>query len=273
MIDTPQIVTATAQTLFQRFWFVSSLTNFHVAVRLSLCLSLRVTKQLTPKGHGSIQDTAAGALFLASKLEETPVRMRDIINSFAYLDHLISSSSSSTTPASQEKQQQKRYEPMDYFATEFYDRKDAVVIAEMQILKRLGFHTQSALPYGHLANYCQVLELATNDSQFVRQAWGHLNDMFHTDVPARYAQSTMAAAAIYLVARKRGTCLPLDPVPWWQLFDASEAELVQIVDQLLSLYRDWSSSSPSIWARFAKLPRTKAEVRHAAKVAAAASKA
>jgi hypothetical protein len=34
---------------------------------------------------------------------------------------------------------------MDYFATEFYDLKDALVIAEMQILKRLGFQTQCGL--------------------------------------------------------------------------------------------------------------------------------
>jgi hypothetical protein len=29
----------------------------------------------------------------------------------------------------------------------------------MQILKRLGFQTQCGLPYGHLVNYLQVLEL------------------------------------------------------------------------------------------------------------------
>lgn len=65
---------------------------------------------------------------------------------------------------------------MDYFATEFYDRKDSLVIAEMQILKRLGFQTQCQLPYGHLVNYLKVLELGENKI-FASKCWGHLNDM------------------------------------------------------------------------------------------------
>lgn len=65
---------------------------------------------------------------------------------------------------------------MDYFAIEFYDTKDALVIAEMQILKRLGFQTQCGLPYGHLVNYLQVLELTKND-KLVARAWGTLNDL------------------------------------------------------------------------------------------------
>ena len=65
---------------------------------------------------------------------------------------------------------------MDFFDNEFYDRKDAMVIAEMQILKRLGFQTQCSLPYGHLVNYLQVLELSLND-EFVKSCWGYVNDM------------------------------------------------------------------------------------------------
>lgn len=65
---------------------------------------------------------------------------------------------------------------MDYFATEFYDTKDALVIAEMQILKRLAFQTQCGLPYGHLVNYLQVLELTKEDG-LVARCWGYLNDM------------------------------------------------------------------------------------------------
>jgi len=65
---------------------------------------------------------------------------------------------------------------MDYFATEFYDLKDALVIAEMQILKRLGFQTQCGLPYGHLVNYLKVLEL-NGEKELVNMAWGFLNDM------------------------------------------------------------------------------------------------
>lgn len=97
-----------------------------------------------------------GALFLSSKLEESPLRLRDIVNSYSYLISLSSYCSSSPYPS---PSTYSSYVPMDYFATEFYDLKDALVIAEMQILKRLGFQTQCGLPYGHLVNYLKVLAL------------------------------------------------------------------------------------------------------------------
>lgn len=78
-----------------------------------------------------------GALYLASKLEECPIRIRDLINIFDLLlgrarhqlAHSIFSSSSKNValPAF-------HYSPMQYFAQEFYDAKDAMVVAEMQIL-------------------------------------------------------------------------------------------------------------------------------------------
>lgn len=114
-----------------------------------------------------------GALFLSSKLEESPLRLRDIINSYSYL---IALSSYCSSPPYPNPSTYSSYVPMDYFATEFYDLKDALVIAEMQILKRLGFQTQCGLPYGHLVNYLKVLEL-NGEKELVNMAWGFLNDM------------------------------------------------------------------------------------------------
>lgn len=114
-----------------------------------------------------------GALFLSSKLEESPLRIRDIINCFSYLESLVAYCSRPPYPP---PSSYDAYAPMDYFATEFYDMKDALVIAEMQILKRLGFQTQCGLPYGHLVNYMQVLELA-GGKELVRRCWGYCNDM------------------------------------------------------------------------------------------------
>jgi hypothetical protein len=115
-----------------------------------------------------------GALFLSSKLEESPLRIRDIINSYAYLQSLSSYCSAPPYPPASSY---AAYAPMDYFATEFYDMKDALVIAEMQILKRLGFQTQCGLPYGHLVNYLQVLEL-TGEKELVSRCWAFCNDMY-----------------------------------------------------------------------------------------------
>ncbi|GJN94653.1 hypothetical protein Rhopal_007736-T1 [Rhodotorula paludigena] len=227
---------ATAQVLFQRFWFVTSLKHF------------------------GIRDIGMGALYLASKLEEAPLRIRDIINCYSYLDALVAYCSSPPYPPASSY---SAYVPMDYFATEFYDLKDAMVIAEMQILKRLGFQTQCGLPYGHLVNYLQVLELAGD------------NEL-----------STLALASIYLSTRLSTPpiALPLDPVPWWTHFDTTESELVHVSELLLKLYKQWGSDpaavgreegegeaapsfaggaarKESVWRRAGRIPITKAGVR------------
>ncbi|POY71598.1 hypothetical protein BMF94_5383 [Rhodotorula taiwanensis] len=275
MLKAPQVVMATAQVLFQRFWFVTSLKHF------------------------GIRDIGMGALFLASKLEESTLRIRDIVNCFSYLSSLISYCSTAPYPP---PNSYEAYVPMDYFATEFYDHKDALVIAEMQLLKRLGFQTQCGLPYGHLVNYLQCLEL-TGEKELVNRCWGFCNDMLQTPAPALYPQGTLALASIYLAIRlprpaalssssasENGTdgppppptliALPLEPVPWWTHFDATEEELVHITSLLLSLYRDWGGSRSGViadggaegvnvkeegcvWRRAGGLPVTKSGVREA----------
>lgn len=94
------------------------------------------------------------SLFLASKLEEVspPPRLRDLINVVDYLvkrvDHergqmavakaraaAARATGNSEAPV-QLTSAPMRYEPMDYFAKEFYDMKEETVIGEMQILKR-----------------------------------------------------------------------------------------------------------------------------------------
>jgi hypothetical protein len=109
-----------------------------------------------------------GALYLASKLEECPVKMRDLINIYSLLlahsKHSASSASSAFT-----------YKPMSYHSPRYYDIKESIVIAEMQILKRLGFQVQVVLPYGTLVNYLQVLGLVSRED-VCQRGWNYLND-------------------------------------------------------------------------------------------------
>ena len=112
-----------------------------------------------------------GALYLASKLEECPLRMRDLINVYdLLLQRATHSLSSNATEAF-------HYHPMSYFGSTFYDLKDALVVAEMQVLKRLGFNVHVVLPYGTLINYLRVLDL-TSRADACTRAWGYLNDAY-----------------------------------------------------------------------------------------------
>lgn len=114
-----------------------------------------------------------GALYLASKLEECPVRMRDLINVYDLLlqrtAHTLASRTSTTY------QSDFKYVPMSYFGNTFYELKDSLVVAEMQVLKRLGFQVNVVLPYNTLVNYLRVLGL-TSREEVCERAWGYLND-------------------------------------------------------------------------------------------------
>ncbi|RPD66012.1 cyclin-like protein, partial [Lentinus tigrinus ALCF2SS1-6] len=194
-----QVAVATAQILFQRFWYVTSMKQF------------------------GIGDVGMGALYLASKLEECPIRMRDLINVYDLLlqraAHKLKHSaapSSASTSTSAANVPDFKYVPMSYFGNTFYDLKDALVVAEMQILKRLGFDVRVVLPYGTLVNYLRLLGLTEREDVSSR-AWGYLNDALQTPVYALYAVPTIVSAAILLATRHLGIALPTSPDScWWE---------------------------------------------------------
>lgn len=189
-----------------------------------------------------------GALYLASKLEECPLRMRDLINVY---DLLLQRAAHSLNPRSAEF----KYAPMSYFGTTFYDLKDALVVAEMQLLKRLGFNVHVVLPYGTLVNYLRVLGLTSREDACTR-AWGYLNDALvsklhqlwyplliqsslQTPVYALYQIPAIVSAAIFLAVRHLNISLPSTPPNcWWELFDASWDDVWSICGYIMRLYRE-----------------------------------
>ncbi|THH04693.1 hypothetical protein EW145_g5323 [Phellinidium pouzarii] len=216
LLKQKQVAMATAQILFQRFWYVTSMKQF------------------------GIGDVGMGALYLASKLEECPVRMRDLINVY---DLLLQRAAHERSAASKallnpiEVLPEFKYTPMSYFAQAFYDMKDALVVAEMQILKRLGFNVLVVLPYGTLVNYLRVLGLI-NREDVSQRAWGYLNDALQTPVYALYPVPTIVSAAILLTARHLRIPLPSEPPNcWWELFDAEWDDVWSVSGYIMRLYR------------------------------------
>ncbi|EFI28411.1 cyclin-L1 [Coprinopsis cinerea okayama7 len=202
-----QVAVATAQILFQRFWFVTSMRQFGVG------------------------DIGMGALYLSSKLEECPLRMRDIINVY---DLLLQRATHSISPKGKSGQEFV-YHPMSYFGDTFYQLKEALVVAEMQILKRLGFNVHVTLPYNTLINYLRLLGLGQN-SELCTKAWGYLNDALQTPVYAIYQIPTIVCAAIVLSTRHLNIPLPTSP-PWWELFDAHWDDIWSVCGYVMRLYR------------------------------------
>ncbi|KAK0560358.1 hypothetical protein OC844_003803 [Tilletia horrida] len=240
LLQLPQVAMATAQVLFQRFWFVSSMKHF------------------------SIKDICMGALYLACKLEEQSIRGRNLINVFDFLvQRAVHIAERNPGPRSLE---------LAGLVEDFYDTKDALVVAEMQILKRLGFQVQVNLPFATLVNYLKLLGLTKDASSdvggansatgadengvhaderakaetampsFAQRAWSYLNDALQTPLYCQFPPHILACGAIYLTAltnKPEPLALPMRPKPWWALFDVEQEEDLRIIGaSLLRLYDD-----------------------------------
>ncbi|KAJ2040852.1 hypothetical protein H4S03_000760 [Coemansia sp. S3946] len=195
VLRVPQVVMASAQVLFQRFYYLASFQDY------------------------SLRGTVLGALFLACKVEENPKSIRSIIN---VLDIII--------------KRDRGYPEIvtDGYDAEYYDLKNEMVIAEMQILRRLGFNVQVELPYGLLVNYLRCLEV-TEHPQIPQLSWNYLNDLLRTPVYVCFQPETIACGVIYLAALKCGVSLPTSP-PWWIVFDANEEDIRQVARAAVALH-------------------------------------
>ncbi|ORX89340.1 cyclin-like protein, partial [Basidiobolus meristosporus CBS 931.73] len=196
LLKLPQVTMATAQVLIYRYFYRTSLKDT------------------------GVQDLAMGALFLASKVEESPRKIKDIINVFHYLS--------------------KRFrkldtKPMEAYSNEFYVMKKGLLQAEMLILTKLAFNVQVQLPYGMLINYIRSLEL-TNHPEVPQMAWNYLNDSLRTNIYVCYQPPTIACSMVFLAARTCAVKLPLSP-PWWEVFDTTLEDMEHIAALVLDLYR------------------------------------
>ncbi|CAO3664426.1 unnamed protein product [Umbelopsis ramanniana] len=192
-----QQVTSSAQVLFQRFFRIASLKHF------------------------GIQEIGMAALFLASKTEESLVRISSLTLVYNYLI---------------QRARRREIVPLDGFSQQSYDMKNDLVVAEMQILKHLAFDVSVQLPYGLMVNYLRILGLEDHPD-VPNKAWGYLNDGLRTIIYAAYHPPTIACAAIWLACRDLQIKLPTKPgAQWWELFEADIMDIRDIAGHIQSQY-------------------------------------
>ncbi|KAI8368446.1 cyclin-like protein [Choanephora cucurbitarum] len=198
LLKLPQVAMATAQVLFQRFFYMASLKEF------------------------GIVEIGMGALFLASKLEECFVRMTHLITVYDLLTRRIKNQSIKT--------------PLDAFSQKAYTMKDMAIAAEMQILRKLGFIVHVQLPYNLMINYLRILGLEEHRA-ITRRAWNYLNDGLRTTIYVTHEPSTIACAAIWLACLEESVKLPTDlGKEWWLLFDVDSVHFKNAAAHIKRLY-------------------------------------
>ncbi|KAJ0171600.1 hypothetical protein K1T71_013150 [Dendrolimus kikuchii] len=195
LLKLPQVAMATGQIYLQRFYYSKSFVRY------------------------PMETTAMGSIYLASKVEEKPCRIRDVINVFHHIKQVRA---------------QKTISPL-IVDQNYIELKNQVIKAERRILKELGFCVHVKHPHKLIVVYLQLLQYEKN-RQLMQMSWNYMNDALRTDVFMRFPPETIACACIYLTARKIGLPLPNNP-HWFSLFDVTEDDIREVSLRILQLYK------------------------------------
>ena len=196
MLKLPQVTMTTGMELFHRFYFRYSFAE------------------------NDLQSIIASCLFIATKLEETPKKIRDFVSVFDYLMK-IKRNVESPIPV------------LSLNSEEFFDLRQDLINSERLILKEVGFRLTHLYvkPYKYLYYYLKLLKL---NKIFAQKTWNYINDMYRTPICVSFPPHTLAVSAIFLASRFLNC--PLPDLKWWLAFDCKWEDIEEIVAEVISLY-------------------------------------
>ncbi|XP_067131716.1 cyclin-L1 [Centruroides vittatus] len=193
LLRLPQVAMATGQVLFQRFYYSKSFVRHSMEIVAMACITL------------------------ASKIEEAPRRIRDVINVFHHIKQVRTG---------------KTIQPL-ILDQNYINLKNQVIKAERRILKELGFCVHVKHPHKIIVTLLEVLKC--KNQKLMQTAWNYMNDSLRTNVFVKYHPETIACACIYLSARLLKIPLPNKP-PWYLIFNVTENNIQDICSTILHLY-------------------------------------
>jgi len=194
LLKLPQVAMATGCVLFQRFYYAKSFIRIPFDI------------------------TAMSCICLASKIEEAPRRIRDIINVFNHIKQIRAG---------------KTIQPV-VLDTNYINLKNQIIKAERRVLKELGFCVHVKHPHKIIVMYLKWLEL-DSFRELLQMSWNFMNDSLRTDVFVRYPPETIAVACIYLSARKLKEPLPKNP-SWFEVLGVEEDDIKDCCYRMICLY-------------------------------------
>lgn len=184
----------TGQVLFQRFYCKTSFVRFNV------------------------KRIAAACVWLASRVGENQIRLREVIDVFQRME------------CREDKQ------PVDYLDASskkmYPELKMDLTRCELHILRELGFVCHVELPHKLMLIYIGVLGTPPG---LLQEAWKLANDSLRSTLCVRLKPEVVACGVIYAAARRVHVPLPENP-PWWEAFDADKRGIDEVCRVLAYLY-------------------------------------
>lgn len=205
LLKLPQVAMATAQVLYQRFFYSRSFLKHHY------------------------QRVAMACVMLSSKVEEAPRRPREVINTFHHVKQVCFFHETPTPVV---------------LDAEYLRIKTDVIKCERRLLKELGFCVHVQHPHKLISVYAKILladtplKIRDHDvNPFLQNAWNYMNDSLRTDLFVRYPPEHIACACISLALRDQTeVALPQNPYHWAQTFGIERDELELMCREIRALY-------------------------------------
>ncbi|XP_028102689.1 cyclin-L1-1-like isoform X1 [Camellia sinensis] len=193
LLKLPQAVMATGQVLFHRFYCKKSFARFNV------------------------KRVAASCVWLASKLEESPRKARQVLIVFHRMEC---------------RRENLPIEHLDTFPKKYAELKMDLNRTERHLLKEMGFICHVEHPHKFISNYLAALE---TPPELRQEAWNLANDSLRTTLCVRFKSEVVACGVVYAAARRFQVPLPENP-PWWKAFDADKSGIDEVCRVLAHLY-------------------------------------
>ncbi|XP_043714286.1 cyclin-T1-4-like isoform X2 [Telopea speciosissima] len=193
-LKVPQLTIATAMILCHRFYL----------------------RQSHAKNEWQI--IASACMFLASKVEETPRLLKDVV-AVAY------ETINRRDPAAAQRIKQKEV---------FEKQKELIVIGERLLLTTVAFDLNIQHPYKPLVAAIKRLKISHNE--LVKVAWNFVNDWLWTTLCLQYKPHYIAAGSLFLAAKFHKVKLSAERgKAWWLEFDVAPLHLEKVIQQMLGL--------------------------------------
>ncbi|XP_018327167.1 cyclin-Q [Agrilus planipennis] len=170
---------------------------------------------------------AASTLYLAGKVKDDPLKIRDIINVAHNTLHRGSG-------------------PLE-IGDEYWNMRDAIVQAELLIMRVLKFEVSIVHPHKYMLHYLRTLEgwigkEKWSNSPIARTAAAFLQDYHHDPSILDYPPQHIAIACISLALQCYGITLPLieenEDEMWYSVFvkDLQKDKHWEIMEKIMEVY-------------------------------------
>ncbi|EFN73689.1 Cyclin-related protein FAM58A [Camponotus floridanus] len=186
----------------------------------------RFIKEATLQGYDNYL-IASTCLYLASKVKDDALKIRDIMNVSYNTLHRGS-------------------QPLD-LGDQYWSMRDAIVQAELLIMRMLKFQVTPVHPHKYMLHYLRSLQAWFGEEEWskypvAKTSMALLQDFHHSPAILDYPPNLIAIACINLSLQIYGVVVPLmdecDQQPWFNVFckDLARDKLWEIMEKVMAAY-------------------------------------